>query len=263
MESGDITSDRGPSAADGAIFVVMTSAAKELVRDPTVYPETDDMGEGELQRLMTELLRPLLARFLAERGVVAHVGANQFLYWAQFEPTRCIAPDIYVLPGIPQSRVEKIWKLWEEPTVPSFCLEIVSNDHEKDYQHIPKVCDEIGVSEVVIYDPEPGNDKERVTWQVYRRAKRGGLTQVLRTDAATVRSTELGCWLCEVGEGGDRRLRVAHDAAGRDLYPTEAELEAAAREALRVETAARRKLEAEVERLRAELADAKRKPRRR
>lgn len=262
----------------------MTSAAKELVRDPTVYPETDDMGEGELQRLMTELLRPLLARFLAERGVVAHVGANQFLYWAQFEPTRCIAPDIYVLPGIPQSRVEKIWKLWEEPTVPSFCLEIVSNDHEKDYQHIPKVCDEIGVSEVVIYDPEPGNDKERVTWQVYRRAKRGGLTQVLRTDAATVRSTELGCWLCEVGEGGDRRLRVAHDAAGRDLYPTEAELEAAAREAeaaaleaeavareaeaaareaLRVETAARRKLEAEVERLRAELADAKRKPRRR
>jgi len=37
----------------------------------------------------------------------------------QFVPTRSIAPDIYVLPGIPQSRVEKVWKLWEEAVVPS------------------------------------------------------------------------------------------------------------------------------------------------
>src|SRR5215471_5656782 len=95
--------------------------------DETLYPETDDMGEGELQRLISELLRPMLARFLAERGVVAHVGADQFLYAVKGDATRRAAPDIYVLPGIPQERIAPSWKLWEVGP-PSFCLEIVSRD---------------------------------------------------------------------------------------------------------------------------------------
>jgi len=42
----------------------MVAAARKL--DTTIYPETDESGEGELQKLINELLRPLLARFLAE-----------------------------------------------------------------------------------------------------------------------------------------------------------------------------------------------------
>jgi len=238
------------------------SAAKLLVPDPTVYPETDDMGEGELQRMMTELLRPMLARFLAERGEIAHVGSNQFLYWVQFAPTRTIAPDIYVLPGIPQSRIEKVWKLWDEGIVPSFCLEIVSNDVEKDYVTIPAACNEMGVAEVVVFDPGASGGRSRITWQVYRRtSERGRLELVERTDRDTIRCEQLGCWLTVVGYGGEQRLRVARDANGRDLYPTadEAEAtareaEATAREALRVSATERDALEAEVKRLRAELA---------
>ena len=41
-----------------------------------------------------------LARFLADRGERAFVGADQFIYWVQYEPTRAVAPDIYVLPGV-------------------------------------------------------------------------------------------------------------------------------------------------------------------
>lgn len=212
------------------------------------------MGEGELQRLMTELLRPMLARFLVERGETAHVGANQFIYWSKFAPTRSIAPDIYVLPGVPQSRVERIWKLWEEPVVPSFCLEIVSSDVDKDYRQIPAACAEIGVSELVIFDPDAAaaTSSERVTWQVYRRKKKEHLKLVLRSDRPTIRSEQLGCWLTLTGEGGERRIRVARDANGRDLYPTD-------EEALRVATAERDALEAEVKDLRARLAGMKRK----
>ncbi len=228
----------------------MRSAAKQFILDPTVYAETDNMGEGELQRLMIELLRPMLARFLAERGDVAHVGANQFLYWVQFEPTHCIAPDLYVLPGIPQSRVEKAWKLWNERVVPSFCLEIVSNDFEKDYVSIPAACAEIGVAELVIFDPEASLGSDRVTWQVFRRQKKGDrLQQIARTDREMIRSDKLGCWLTVVGRGTEQRIRVARDANGQDLYPTDAEAEKATREAL----------EAEVKQLRAELASERRK----
>ena len=241
----------------------MRSAAKQLVSDPTVYPETDDMGEGELQLLMRELLRPLLARLLAERGEVAHVGSNQFIYWVQFAPTRSIAPDLYVLPGIPQSRVEKVWKLWDEEVVPSFCLEIVSNDFEKDYVTIPAACAEIGVSEVVVFDPEPGVGGERITWQVFRRRKSGRLERVVRTNHETIRSEQLGCWLTVVGRGSEQRIRIARDANGRDLYPTDVEDAKDARDALRAETAARATLEAEVKRLRAKLPGGRKRASRR
>ena len=45
------------------------------------YPESDDMGEHEIQRLIAELLRPLMDRFLVEKRRPAHVGADQFIYW--------------------------------------------------------------------------------------------------------------------------------------------------------------------------------------
>lgn len=54
-------------------------APRKRSSPPLVYPEADDMGEHELQRLIAELLRPLLERFLAERGIVAHAGADQFV----------------------------------------------------------------------------------------------------------------------------------------------------------------------------------------
>ena len=37
------------------------------------------MGENALHRLIAELLRPMLARFFAERRVTANVGPNQFV----------------------------------------------------------------------------------------------------------------------------------------------------------------------------------------
>src|SRR5262245_12844801 len=120
----------------------MTSPSRRVravssVLPALAYPEADGMGEGELQRLITELLRPLIARFLAERGVVAHAGADQFVYWRKGRPTSRVAPDVYVLPGVPQSQVITSWKTWETGIVPSFVLEIVSNDVQKDYDDNP------------------------------------------------------------------------------------------------------------------------------
>ena len=62
--------------------------------DPTFYPSTDNMGEDFVQTLITELLRPLLARFLAEQGIPAFVGADQFIYWAKGDPRACVAPEV-------------------------------------------------------------------------------------------------------------------------------------------------------------------------
>jgi hypothetical protein len=45
------------------------AAVARRVHDPTVYPSDDDMGEGSLQRFIAELLRPLVERWLASKGV--------------------------------------------------------------------------------------------------------------------------------------------------------------------------------------------------
>jgi len=211
-------------------------AYAESMRAPTkqpvaVYPETDDMGEHELQRLISELLRPMLARFLAERGLVAHAGADQFVYWAPGNPTKRIAPDLYVLPGVRQDIAIRSWKTWETGIVPSFVLEVASDAITKDYEDNPVLYDELGVDELVIFDPHarPGSRSRRVHWQVYRRLRGRGLVRVEVSQSDRVRSRGLRAWLRSVGDGDAVRVRLGLGARGDELYPTEAELERARR----------------------------------
>jgi Uma2 family endonuclease len=95
------------------------------------YPETDNMGEGELQRMICELLRPLLARFLAEQGRIAHVGADTFFYFRKGDPSKVLAPDIYVLEGVPQEKLARSYKLWELAAPPVVAIEVVSRDIDR------------------------------------------------------------------------------------------------------------------------------------
>ncbi|MBX3212044.1 MAG: Uma2 family endonuclease [Labilithrix sp.] len=255
-------------------------------RAVAIYPENDDMGEHELQRYIAELLRPLLARFLASRGIVAHAGADQFFYWAPGNPTKRIAPDVYILPRVRQDIAIRSWKTWETGIVPSFVLEVASSDVAKDYEDNPILYGELGVDELVIFDPHarPGSRSRHVRWQVYRRI-RARLVRVEVSQSDRVRSKVLRAWLRAVGSGDAMRVRVATGPHGDDLFPTEAEAERAAKEQERAakeqeraakeqeraakeqeraakeqERALRSAAEAEVGRLRA-LLDAQRPPR--
>jgi len=202
----------------------------------------------------------MLARFLLERGVVAHAGADQFIYWEEGNPARRLAPDIYVLPNVDPNVALRSWRTWETGIVPSFVVEVASDDFEKDYDDNPALYAELGVRELVVFDPHAklSSRGRRVRWQVFRRIARRGLVRVEVSQGDRVRSKVLGAWLRAVGEGDAVRLRVALGAHGDDIYPTEAEAERAAKEQERAakeqERAARRVAEAEVARLRALLA---------
>ncbi|HEU4534298.1 MAG TPA: Uma2 family endonuclease [Polyangiaceae bacterium] len=256
----------------------MARAVKQLdtAHDPTVYPSDDHMGEGSLQRFISELVRLQLEAYLNGLGRLAFVGANQFVYWRQFDPSRKLAPDVFVLPGVrPGIKVDS-WKVWESGIAPSFALEIVSQDWEKDYRDAPAPYDELGVRELIIFDPEwASRPNERLRWQVYRRLARRGFVRVETGNGDRARSKALGCWLRAVGDDLDAlRLRLATDPRGDELIPTadealaraeqalRAESEAHARaeqalrterEALQAEREARARAEAELTRLRAEL----------
>jgi hypothetical protein len=223
------------------------------VPDPTFYPIDDDMGEGLLHRVISEDLRVLVQRLLTQRGAVARVGANQYIYFVQGDPDRCVAPDVYVLPGVPLDRSIDCWKVWETGIVPSFALEVVSRSVKKDYVEAIRRYAELGVQEVVIFDPSPRVGRassRRVRFQIYRRLKGRGLVRVEVTNEDRIKSKALGCWLRMVGSGEQLRLRLATGPNGEQLFPTEAE------EALAKAEAAAQRAEAAMARAEAEAARA-------
>lgn len=240
----------------------MSDEAQSEQPDACIYPESDHMGESMIQRLVAELLRPLLARFLAERGELAFVGADQFFYWKRGDATQRAAPDVYVIPGQNPEQTPSSWLLWQHPRGPSFALEIVGRDVAKDYEDAPSLYKSMGVDELVIFDPDPEAHPDGVRWQVWRTVKRRGFVRVHATNADRVECASLGCWLRCVGEGPSLRVRVALGPHGDELFATaeeRAEQERAEKEQERAErervVAERDALLREVEALRAKLRE--------
>ncbi len=217
----------------------MGSASFTDANDPTVYPEEERVGEEMLQRWIAELLRPLLERFLNApgRGDPSFVGADQFVYYRQFDPHRRFAPDVYVLPEVPPGTRVRSWKVWEAKKAPSFVLEVATSDWLKDYVDAPERCAEAGVEELVVFDPSwterPGGAGAR--WQVYRRVA-DAFECVERHDRDRVYCSSIKAWLRTVGFGDRTRLRIGTGEHGDVLFPTEAE---AAREAVAAERQAK------------------------
>jgi Uma2 family endonuclease len=210
----------------------MSNAAWRLAAkdpdDPTFYPSTDDMGEDTIQRLITELLRPLLERYLAAQGIPAFVGADQFIYWEKGNPRATVAPDVYVMPGLPQDLVPRCWKVWQTGVPPSFALEVMSEEDDgKDLEDSPRRYEALGVKEVVVFDPYVNVASGRTRFRVHRRDKHGRLVLAEATNADRVRSEVLGCFLRAVGKVATLRLRIAVGPEGDKLFPTEAEAERA------------------------------------
>lgn len=256
----------------------MNLAAKKL--DAVEYPASDDMGEHEVQRFITELLRALIERWLRAQARVAHAGANQFFYWVQGDPSACLAPDVYVVDGVSQDIPDvAVWKTWEGHR-PAFALEVVSGAWQKDYDDAPLAYDAMRAGEVILFDPgATQRSRRRVRWQVFRRVRGRGFVCVERSSGDRVHSRALGLWIRAVSEGPRVRLRLATGPRGDEILPTDAEVAAAektirriaeaqveaertarkaAEQVLAEEHAAREAAERELARLRDELATLRR-----
>jgi hypothetical protein len=205
------------------------ASALPAADDRTLYPVEERVGEDILQRWIMELLRPLLERYLLERGDECFVGADQFIYYRQFDPHARVAPDIYVLPGVAPDTAVPSWKVWESAIVPSFALEVASSDWEKDYVQAPSHHAALGTAELVVFDPYFERRRDGVRFQRYTRRDRS-FVMVDRTNDECVRSDVLGCLLCAVGSGPRLRLRLASMQAPHALFPTAEEAEREARE---------------------------------
>jgi len=213
------------------------------VQKPIYYPETDGkpMAETDVHIDALIYLREALRDHFRDAPQV-YVAGNMFLYYEEGDPTACVAPDIFVVQGVSKHE-RRTYRLWEEGQPPAVVFEITSRGTRlEDLGTKRAVYAMLGVREYFVYDPL--GEYLRPPLQGYQLHE-GEYQRLPTAGEEGFTSQVLGLEL-RVESG---RLRVVDPATGeRLLTPAEAQ---AARRAAEVRAAA---VEAELERLRAELA---------
>ena len=238
------------------------------------YPESDGkpMGETDVHRQrMVEHIEVLEDFYQGQR---VYVSGDLLVYYEQGNPRRFVVPDAFVVKGLaPKAR--RVYKLWIEGQSPDVVIETTSKrTWRKDTVDKPKLYARLAVKEYFLFDPtqdylEPPVQGHRLSGDSYVRIEpdsAGGLeSQELGLRLVMVEQ-RLRFYRLDTGE----RLLTRTERAEREAQARWAETARAEREAERAnreaqarweetaranrEAESRHAAEAEVARLRAELA---------
>jgi Uma2 family endonuclease len=219
--------------------------------------DEEDMGQSVEHGHDIKAVLSSLGVLLWERACKSSLAAfDNFFAWVESEPNVRVSPDVYLLDDPPPPPWPKMWQTWlPGHRAPRWALEIVSDDWKKDYEDNPLKYAQLGTRELVLFDPHApetspngngnGNGHDtagRVRLQVYRRDADGAFVRVYRGNGPA-RSDEIDAWIVCRREGGMAVPRLARDAAGTDLVPTEAEATRAAEARAAEEAGARLRAE--------------------
>lgn len=122
------------------------------------YPESDGEPMAETKHHLQEMVyvwECLEDRFEGEPEVF--VGANLFLYYRKGDPTAVVAPDGFVVKGVPKllpgDRERTKYLLWEEGPTPCFVLETTSTSTRRKDKEKKEIYQRLGVAEYFQFDP--------------------------------------------------------------------------------------------------------------
>jgi Uma2 family endonuclease len=128
------------------------------LEDEIYYPESDGEPMAETEDHLEELVyvwQALKNRFEADADVF--VGANLFFYYRKGEPDGVVAPDGFVVKGVPKllpgNRRRRKYLLWEEGKVPCFVLETTSESTRDRDEEKKGIYAKLGVEEYFQFDP--------------------------------------------------------------------------------------------------------------
>ena len=227
------------------------------------YPESDGqpMAETDVHRdLMIDLIAMLREYFHDDPHV--YISGDLLLYYEAGNPRRSVAPDVFVVKGIPGGR-RRIYKLWEEGQPPDVVFEVTSRStRSEDLRTKHDLYAQLGVTEYFLFDPlgeylRPPLQGHRLAQDRYvalRPAADGSLWSAVlelelhpRGESLRLFDPESQRWLPT-----SREETVARRAAELRAATAEARMaaEADARQVAETRTAA---VEAELARLRAQL----------
>jgi len=188
------------------------------------FPDEAEVPETKRHLKLRTLLFRILELSHADR---AWIGSDQFVYYDASDPSRCLAPDLFLRMGGPDESFGS-WKVWERGT-PELAVEIVSDSDAPQLAWEQKLSryHAVGVHEVVRFDPDGPKGSRLRVWD---RVDNDLVERMVENDRA--RCQTLGLWWTACAAAGEQvALRLASDPEGNDLLPTPEEAEAKAREA--------------------------------
>ena len=200
-----------------------------LQHEPEIeYPESDGkpMAETPIHRkVMSHLIDALEDHFADEPDV--YVSGNMLLYYEKGKRSS-VAPDVFVVRGVPKEEDRDVYLLWREGKAPCFVLEVTSKTTQEEDQKSKKSrYAQLGVEEYFLFDPRGEYLRPRFQGLLLT----GGVYQPLRPDPdGGLTSRTLGIAFLPQG----RSLRMTDVKTGRLLLTYEewkarAEAESAAR----------------------------------
>lgn len=203
--------------------------------EASFYPESDGtpMAETDLHRnLILEIIFALSHFFRNDPNI--YVSGNLFIYYDKKNSKKNIAPDVFVVRGVPKGD-RRVYYLWEEGVAPQVVIEISSqHTFKEDVFKKFHTYEKLGVREYFIFDPTSDYIKDSPLIG-FRLEDREYVEIELENDR--LHSDELGLDLVIAGN----TLRLFDALTGKFLLTPDEEAEA------------RMRAEAEVERLRAEI----------
>jgi Uma2 family endonuclease len=212
-----------------------------------VFPEEAEVPETQVHFELRVLLYQLLCDHL---GLDAIVGSDQFVYYDAGDPSRCVAPDVYVQLK-PSAGKIRSWKSWERGS-PDVAVEIVSPSDAPQLAWSEKLqrYQSLGVHELVRFHPEAGPGKPML--RIWDRVEGGLLERDLQ--AGPCHSSVLDVrWVVAGADDHAQALRITQGSDSDALVPTRKEARQAEAEARRAEAEARQAAEQRVRELEAEL----------
>lgn len=118
------------------------------------YPCSDGKPVAETPEhleAMIYLIAALQAYFADRQDV--YVAGNQFMYWIEGNPRQRVAPDVYVVFGVPKRPPRPTWKVWEEGKAPDVIIELTSRSTAgEDLDRKYRLYQRLGVKEYILVD---------------------------------------------------------------------------------------------------------------
>ncbi len=110
------------------------------------------MAESDFQRAVLTYAVEALDRFFEKRADV-YVSGNLFIYYRKGDPESVVAPDVFVVFGVPKTK-RTSYLLWQEGKAPDFVMEITSEATQaKDQGAKRGLYAYLGVREYFQFDP--------------------------------------------------------------------------------------------------------------
>lgn len=125
-----------------------------IIKPEIEYPESDGQPMAETSIHINTIIYLLVAlRDLFRNAADVFVGGNMMLYFEEGEPQHSVAPDAFVVKGVPDHE-RRTYKVWEEGKAPTVIFEVTSRSTRYVDLGIKRgLYATLGVQEYFIFDP--------------------------------------------------------------------------------------------------------------